>query len=97
MRTGLLAAFVLAAPRWIPARDSARIHVYAQRLADARSWLPISRGEATVAQLKREKFSAMVVAAGRHALSAENGLPASIGLTSAQSKALTTTAIQEAR
>jgi hypothetical protein len=68
----------MLAARALVAAPPARIYVYAQRLTDARAWLPISCGGAVMAQLKRGTFFAINVTPGRYTLSIENGLPAFI-------------------
>jgi hypothetical protein len=57
------------------AEDSARIYVYAQRQTAASSWLPISCGNAVVAELKRGTFFAITVAPGRYSFGIERGMP----------------------
>src|SRR5258708_1052166 len=71
-------AAVLTLATAFPAGDRARIYVYARRDTAARSWLPISCGNAVVAELKQGAFFAINVAPGRYTLSIENGIPVSL-------------------
>ena len=75
MRFVSIALVSLASVGSVLAQDLARIYVYAQRQTAARSWLPISCDSAVIAKLKRGTFFAINIAAGRHIINEENGIP----------------------
>jgi hypothetical protein len=85
MRLTIAATVALAwATFHLPAGDAARIYVYAQRGTPAHSWLSISCGGATVAELKRGTYFAINVAPGRHTLFVQGGVPLSVDTQSGE-------------
>lgn len=63
---------------------SARVYVYAQRDTAARSWIAISCSGIVVAELRKGRFFAINLAAGRYTLSLEKGVPLSLDLRSGE-------------
>jgi hypothetical protein len=57
------------------AEDNGRVYVYAQRLTEARSWMPVYCDGEPVARIKAGRLFAIHLAAGRHTLSLEPGVP----------------------
>lgn len=79
-RLALLAVLVLVPLRFASSQSRARIYVYAQREAPARSWRMMRCDGMPVAKIKRGRFFAINVAAGRHVLSSADGIPAFVDI-----------------
>jgi hypothetical protein len=63
-----------------PTEDPTRIYVYARRDTAARSWVSISCDNSIVAEVRQGIFFAIDVEPGKHALSAEGGVPLFVDL-----------------
>ena len=72
------AFLILTAVALLPAQDSGRVYVYAQRLTEAGAWLRVSCGGSVVAELKQGYLFALNLPPGRHALTAGDGVPLSV-------------------
>jgi D-alanyl-D-alanine dipeptidase len=62
--------------------ESGRIYIYARRSTDARSWLPVASDDVVLAKIKRGFFFAFDAPPGRHTLSIERGVPATVDVRS---------------
>jgi hypothetical protein len=74
---GLVSAVVLSLFSALAA-GSGRIYVYAQRSTAAHSWLAIACDDVVLARIKRGFFFAFDAPPGRHTLSVDHGVPATI-------------------
>jgi hypothetical protein len=78
------AFLILAAAALLPPLESGRVYVYAQRLTEAGSWLPVACGGSVVAELKQGYLFALNLPPGRHVLTAGDGVPLSVEIPAGQ-------------